>query len=344
MLNNYILKKLKKGFKFLKKTFCWGKDLFLYLRYNKACVFLIPSFICIQLSAFIRLVNPFTSICCMLSYRSCIARYTWLLPFNGNATAESLTSVLRQKSASQTKSCRCAVHSYGFTLTEVIITLTILGVVAVLTVPNIVQRYNERVTVTKLRKAYSTVNNVLTIAQLEHGPISTWDIGESATAEGARKIYKIIEPYFKIKKYCDNNMGECTYNGYYKLLDGRQAWTNLSNNFIKFVLMDGTTFTIWSNGNQNCRNGLFCFSIFIDINGSKAPNKFGVDFFMLRYLYATPEKTDASEKMDKNDIQCNIKSTTGDRNGRDCFYWILYKGNMDYLRRDITEELKSFGQ
>ena len=49
---------------------------------------------------------------------------------------------------------------YGFTLAEVLITLSILGVVAAIMIPNMIQRYQERATVTKLQKAYAELNHL----------------------------------------------------------------------------------------------------------------------------------------------------------------------------------------
>lgn len=43
----------------------------------------------------------------------------------------------------------------GFTLAEVLITIGIIGVVSALTIPSLVQKYNDRVTINKLKKIYS---------------------------------------------------------------------------------------------------------------------------------------------------------------------------------------------
>lgn len=232
----------------------------------------------------------------------------------------------------------------GFTLAEVLITLTILGVVAALVIPNMMQRYQEKVTVSKVKKAYTTMHDAYNIAQIENGPVTTWDIGEYNTVEGARKIYNIISKYLDIAKNCDNKNGECFSKNRYKLLDGRDAWfdTTLeySNTATYFILKDGTAISIWSNGNENCRSGNQCISFSIDINGPKGPNKYGVDWFTRGFGLTSESYPDSyifQSKPDANTI-CNIKNTSDDRNGSGCLYWILYKGNMDYLRRDISEE------
>ena len=49
------------------------------------------------------------------------------------------------------------VYKKGFTLAEVLIALTIIGLIAVITVPSIIQSYNKRVAITKLQKAYTTL-------------------------------------------------------------------------------------------------------------------------------------------------------------------------------------------
>ena len=48
----------------------------------------------------------------------------------------------------------------AFTLAEVLITLGIIGVVASLTLPSVIQNYKKQVTVNQLKKAYSTLGQV----------------------------------------------------------------------------------------------------------------------------------------------------------------------------------------
>ena len=50
----------------------------------------------------------------------------------------------------------------AFTLAEVLVTLSILGVLAVMTVPGIVRNYKKKITVTKLQKAYAELEQLAT--------------------------------------------------------------------------------------------------------------------------------------------------------------------------------------
>ena len=60
----------------------------------------------------------------------------------------------------------------AFTLSEVLITLVVIGVVAAITVPNIIQSTNKQETLSRLEKAYSAISNGLRMSQQENSPFS----------------------------------------------------------------------------------------------------------------------------------------------------------------------------
>lgn len=62
----------------------------------------------------------------------------------------------------------------GFTLAEVLITLGIIGIVAAMTIPNIVGNYKKKVIETRLQRFYSVANNALLASQAEN---ESWDFG-----------------------------------------------------------------------------------------------------------------------------------------------------------------------
>ena len=55
----------------------------------------------------------------------------------------------------------------AFTLAEVLITLGIIGVIAAITIPTIVNHYKEKVTITKLKKLNSTFQNAVNLMRQE---------------------------------------------------------------------------------------------------------------------------------------------------------------------------------
>ena len=63
----------------------------------------------------------------------------------------------------------------AFTLAEVLITLGIIGIVAVLTMPILTQNYNKKVTETRLKKFYSTMNQTVERLKVDYGDLKDWD-------------------------------------------------------------------------------------------------------------------------------------------------------------------------
>ena len=63
----------------------------------------------------------------------------------------------------------------AFTLAEVLITLGVIGIVAAMTIPNLVQSYKKKVVETKLVKFYSTISNAIKLSEVDNGQIDTWE-------------------------------------------------------------------------------------------------------------------------------------------------------------------------
>lgn len=59
-------------------------------------------------------------------------------------------------------------------MAEVLITLGIIGVVAALTIPTLVQNYKKKIVETKLTKFYSTINQAIELSEVEHGEFDGW--------------------------------------------------------------------------------------------------------------------------------------------------------------------------
>jgi prepilin-type N-terminal cleavage/methylation domain-containing protein len=62
----------------------------------------------------------------------------------------------------------------AFTLAEVLITLGIIGVVAALTLPNLIYNHTKNVVETRLKKVYSTMNQAIMLAEAEYGDKKDW--------------------------------------------------------------------------------------------------------------------------------------------------------------------------
>ena len=100
----------------------------------------------------------------------------------------------------------------AFTLSEVLITLGIIGVVAALTMPGIIQKNANRVVETRLMKFYSEINQAVEMAEVKYGDKKFWyqdlkglqidDEGNviEGDSESEKWFRKYLAPYMKILK------------------------------------------------------------------------------------------------------------------------------------------------
>ena len=235
----------------------------------------------------------------------------------------------------------------GFTLAEVLITLSIIGVVAVLTIPGLVQKYEERVRVTQLKKVYTQLNQAFQMAVIEHGPVKTWGLttthvgydeeGNSVLdASGQVLFCNYLGKYLK-----KSSVNTINYDN--KLsLDGRiysraSSVTINQDEPISMILADGTCIAlgwIWSDCARDGVNA--CGDIAVTL-----PSKtsiLGKTFFYFRITpYGIiPEATinnTAFTFPEYCDVH-NKNGATSTEQGRGCTAWVIEKGNMDYLHCD----------
>ncbi len=83
----------------------------------------------------------------------------------------------------------------AFTLSEVLITLGIIGVVAALTIPSLVQNHRKRVVETSLKKSYSVLSQMLANSEAKNGEAVYWDWA-SYTANNKASSNQFFQKYF----------------------------------------------------------------------------------------------------------------------------------------------------
>ena len=234
-------------------------------------------------------------------------------------------------------------HNKGFTLAEVLITLGIIGVVAALTIPTLIQNYKTRETVSRLKKTYSEVNEAIKLAVIENGPISHWGLTNSAydTSEENKDKHIITDETVKsLDLFLDNILKYLkvterrTYAEYGQLNDyGIDSYTILADG----IIIDGVHFQ-----SANCRAKYgkienICGDIYFKMYKTTptADSSNGVERFVFwitdtglvpRGHRLAEDSTDAFEK---NCIKGNYKYS--------CTGWVIENGNMDYLK--CPEEL-----
>lgn len=197
----------------------------------------------------------------------------------------------------------------GFTLSEVLITLSIIGIVAALTLPTLIQKQQKQQTITAVQKAYSIMNQNLKMSIAENGIPENW-IGKDESPNYATTINyfnKYIRPYYKIANICTGATAGEYNNSYYKACGYKSIYTKRSrgweNNDILgqngnravFATADGIIYFFYPYSNTTCtekdtstpENPQYTciaksggsFFITVDINGPKGPNTWGKDTF-----------------------------------------------------------------
>jgi len=193
----------------------------------------------------------------------------------------------------------------AFTLAEVLITLGIIGIVATMTIPNLIAEQQKRTTVTKLQRAMSVLNQAYRRAYDDVGEATA----EEARAMGGEEYFnKYWAPYLKTAHIC-KTYEDCGFDSDhpYLLNSGQTAYAypvdNKSKSRITIKTMDGFIYVIELFGGNNSATNSY---IWVDINGSAKPNKFSKDlFFFERYIDGEKGGVVLPLGHDKTDEQIN---------------------------------------
>ena len=140
----------------------------------------------------------------------------------------------------------------AFTLAEVLITLGIIGVVAAMTMPSLIQNYKRQQATARIKKFVSVINQALISAENDLGAREDWVIGEMDNSDSA---YNFLNTYIK---------------PYIKSADVEKR-TLFGRNMATLRFVDGSQMSVKVGA---------CYDIFYDINGEKGPNEKGKDIFV----------------------------------------------------------------
>lgn len=232
---------------------------------------------------------------------------------------------------------------YGFTLAEVLITLGIIGIVAAMTMPVLINNYRATKLRTQFNKNYSLIAQVFRRMEAEGVDTHPKDyMGES--------FYKTFAKYLTNTTDCggysDGNSsnlerpGCYSYKlaskdktGSYKSLTGNSPVKDGMFNNGQLLLPDGSLIFFDDSPDGEGWVGTL---IWVDINGyNSPPNRLGYDFFVFEVVNGVlfPEGDINSTSPDKKDEFCAGKAG----NGFSCT--IRAAGNQNYFK-EIVKSIK----
>lgn len=157
----------------------------------------------------------------------------------------------------------------GFTLTELLLAMVIIGVVAALTIPALIANINRKNWISGIKKSYTVMAEGLKQAEALNGKASTW---------GEENFIENLMSGFKVMKECNGT--SCLPNE--QFLNG-EAFSVGDGTVKSFVLADGSSVvaTMLSSECDQSVGSLegICGTLYVDVDGEKGPNTMGKDFF-----------------------------------------------------------------
>lgn len=181
----------------------------------------------------------------------------------------------------------------GFTLSEVLITLAVVGTLAVMVLPGLIKDANNKAMVTLLQ---STLSNISSAIQTEVVNTRTNNLDDTDIIKNPEAFFK---KYMDVKRVC-TNANPCMYTS-----------TNSDSKYKNYNTLSGGTISASSYNttillNTGVAVGVQGNTIAIDLNGLSDPNTVGID----RWIFDIQKKTD---------LNANPPTHAGEMGGRESY-------------------------
>lgn len=220
--------------------------------------------------------------------------------------------------------------NYGFTLAEVLLVITIIGIIAAMTIPTLINNVQSQSTVARLKKANSTLSQAF---------ISIKDDDCGGTLAGCFSdrddLFTHLATKMSFLKVCDNSELEDCFptEKIYNLSGTVDISADISGGYSSGILSDGTSISFTQTSvacNHSYYNNISCGYIYVNLKGIKTPIFNGKDMFQFIVTKngIVPDGLQDSEEEDW-DTYCD--SSSGARwNGDGCAARIITTGSTDY--------------
>lgn len=240
--------------------------------------------------------------------------------FINNAQLESKKSknISKNQIIKDTPLSNKTKKKYAFTLAEILIVLTIIGVVASLTVPVVLNNISQAELKTAFKKNYSVINQATRLILINDTP----NFKNLCNNDDNNCLANFYKKYLNVVKICSGNSGEFLGNcwhqdGEWNQLNGPQRMDGDDGN-TGLILSSGAFLNI-HNTDLYCDEDesipsapgtfLVCAEMTIDVNGFKKPNVIGKDIYFMSILEKQLRPGgDSGSSYNLNDYPCNTSN------------------------------------
>lgn len=233
----------------------------------------------------------------------------------------------------------------AFTLAEVLITLGVIGVVAALTMPSIINNHRSHALKASFLKTYSTIANA---AELAKNDLSLYSIQENFSSEfeeAFAKRLQVVEVKTNLR-WPQNKYSAVNYSNANKNVN---ICVN-DRNIKEYILNSGASYCIRNGGGFAGADKELGMVIGFDTNGPyKGPNRAGYDVFEVRFTddniepYYFTKTLNYCTKTNNPDASGDWYGTGGgyshQSNGRFCAHYALTDVNPDNRAKGYWESL-----
>ena len=225
----------------------------------------------------------------------------------GLTLAEGATHVANRKNS----------RKAAFTLAEVLITLGIIGVVAAMTLPSLIQNYQKKALATQTQKFYSMMSQAVKQYMADYGvddlrntPLASDNYENDDSPEAIASIRDFATKYLKVVKECKSRDegGDNCFAPEYRTWDNSIQDDENTYNFTTsmyssqrdYVLADGSVIRMDYYRQEGPIN------LYVDVNGKKGPNRVGYDLWNMTIFYdGVIDESGVTPECRKEGIECN---------------------------------------
>ena len=218
----------------------------------------------------------------------------------------------------------------AFTISEILIVMTIIGVVAALTVPDLVNSAGNRANISRLKKVYSQLNEAQTRAVSVYGPVGEW-FQSGFGGDCSKSYFDRVTEFVKIQNICRDAANNCASDEKVKYMSEEDTVSYNDNAYVpQAILADGAAIISLDFAYKYCNNNDaasgavdYCGQIIVDTDGPhRGKNTLGIDIFPLAITNQGVLPADSADYLKSNLDKCVYYGS--------CSAWVLEKNNMDY--------------